>query len=118
MKVLAFALMFLALISFVMSFCTNEAERASECLETLKESWKFGDIESEEDAKGVICCVADDIEGCVRRHLTGECSAFVSPVSERARGAFFVVLTGNREGDFCTARAGPACSAVKSRFGN
>ncbi|XP_064487860.1 uncharacterized protein LOC135400049 [Ornithodoros turicata] len=118
MKVLAFTLMFLALISFVMSFCQNEAESASECVRNLKESWKFDDAASDEDAKGVVCCIADDIEGCVRRHLTGRCSDLASPVSERARGAFFVVLTGDREADFCTARAGPTCSALKSRFGN
>ncbi|XP_064490008.1 uncharacterized protein LOC135401498 [Ornithodoros turicata] len=118
MKVLAFTLVFLALISLVMSFCQNEAQRAAECVQTLMDSWKFDEVESEEDKNGVICCVADDIEGCVRSHLTGRCSTYGSLVSERARGTFFAILAGDREADFCTARAGPTCSALKSRFEN
>ncbi|XP_064487859.1 uncharacterized protein LOC135400046 [Ornithodoros turicata] len=118
MKVLAFTLMFLALISFVTSLCESEAESAAGCVLKEKENWKFDDVESLDLFMYIVCCITEDIERCVRRHLTGPCSASASAASETARNDFFDLLGAELEDDFCEARSGPSCNDLKSRFGN
>ncbi|XP_064487865.1 uncharacterized protein LOC135400061 [Ornithodoros turicata] len=120
MKVFVTSFMLLGLLKVVTSDCETEGKDVLNCLENLDNVPEYRDdfllsLSTQDEKQAFACCVLDDLDVCIRRHLVGNCAHVADVASRYGRQMFETAVRDLVEPVPCTEDLKNACSALRSK---
>ncbi|XP_064487866.1 uncharacterized protein LOC135400063 [Ornithodoros turicata] len=120
MKVFVISFMLLGLLKVVTSDCETEGKDVLNCLENLENLPEYTDdfilsLDTQDERRPFVCCVLEDLDVCVRRHLVGNCAHVADVASSYGRQMFLEAIRELVEPAPCTEDLKNACSALRSK---